>query len=152
MDAPSLEAELTRAVRQSLSRLLRARPDWSLERLVDYIEQAGVYSEQLASLTVAELVDPGRASDYELTAKGEVINVSRLQRAQFAFGEEFERLVAAVLAEAGGPVRAGYLRERVGGPRWKVSKALHRLERQGLVERQGRTSNTSWRHVEDADI
>ena len=96
MDAPSLEAELTRAVRLSLTRLLRARPDWSLERLVDYIEQAGVYSEQLASLTVAELVDPGRASDYELTAKGEVINVCRLLRAQSAFGEEFERLVAAV--------------------------------------------------------
>jgi hypothetical protein len=55
--------------------------------------------------------------------------------------------VFEVLYEARGDVGAGYLRARVGGPRWKLQDSLGRLIAAGKVIKIGSTSATRYRVV-----
>jgi hypothetical protein len=102
----------------------------------------------LESITLGELFS---SSTLELPSDGgPVVDKRRLALAQTARGEEFDSWVLEVIGEAGMRVSAGYLRRRVGGPRWKLQAALGRLVDAGHVERTGVTSSTRYRLVEGA--
>ena len=67
------------------------------------------------------------------------------RRRRRSFGRAFDELVHEVIAEARRPIGAAYLRERVGGPRWKLQHSLRRLSAAGLIRRDGTTSATRYR-------
>lgn len=80
----------------------------------------------------------------------ELIDQARLTRASESTGADFDAEVLEVLREAGHEVAAAYLRERVGGPRWKLQASLGRLVKARLVERRGTTSSTRYRATKAA--
>lgn len=80
----------------------------------------------------------------------ELIDQDRLTRASESTGADFDAEVLEVLCEAGHEVAAAYLRERVGGPRWKLQASLGRLVKARLVERRGTTSSTRYRATKAA--
>lgn len=145
MQPATFDGAMMRGVRLALASVLRAHPHWSLEQLLAHIEAGGMLAEELASVTILELTSA--PTDLLHVSASGVIDISRLRRVQQLEGESFVEIVAEILAEAEGPVQASYLRDRAGGPRWKLTKALRTLHSRGLVERRGFTSNTSWRYV-----
>lgn len=135
-----LKARLDKHV---LVRVLRSHPRWSLLELGTVIEAGGPAADALAELTISDLrSDPARVR--LLVDSGPPIDLDRLDRGERISGEEFDQLVHEVLVEASGAVAAGYLRARVGGPRWKVQASLLRLEKAGKISRTGQTSGTRW--------
>jgi hypothetical protein len=120
--------------RETLVAVLRAHPQWTLAQLA---ELDGTSSgELLQRVRVCDLwnVDP-----------------TRLALAQRLSGTAFDACVLAVIREAGFVVNAGYLRARVGGPRWKLQPALGRLCEAGAIERSGTTGSTRYRLAESQD-
>ena len=67
-----------------------------------------------------------------------------LQIATRATGATFDAMVLAVVRRSKYPVKACYLRDRVGGPRWKLQDSLNRLVDAGELERFGRTAGTRY--------
>jgi hypothetical protein len=138
---PVLEsvAELPRV---AVARTLRAHPEWSLENLFGVIECGGPRADALGGLTIAELLDGSATKD------ASSIDQVRRRRAMRCNGAEFDRLVFEVLCEARHDVASGYLRARLGGPRWKMQSSLGRLVASGEVVRHGSTSATRYRVVQ----
>lgn len=141
----NLETVLHRAEKAAVVRVMHLHPDWTLGDLLGYIERGGTRSAALHGLTISELLSgPGEGALALPCDGGPAIDLVRLEQAKQARGEEFERLLAQVLAEAGRSVSAGYLRARVGGPRWKLQAALGRLVVAGIALRTGVTSATRY--------
>jgi hypothetical protein len=104
--------------RFAVLRVLRGHPEWPIGAVLAYVENGGAKAETLRGLTLAELV--GDADT--LHDRRPLIDVGRLRRAETTHGVQFDRLVLVVLLEAGPrAVAAGYLRARLGGPRWKLT-------------------------------
>lgn len=131
------------AERRALVRVLRAHPEWTLEQLFAQLD--GPRRESLGKLTLAELRDEQLGSVLIPNDGGPPIDPQRLEQAKRSRGLAFIACVRRVLADAHGFVGAAYLRARVGGPRWKLQAALHKLEEMGAVERRGATSATQYR-------
>ncbi|HLT40383.1 MAG TPA: hypothetical protein VK034_29090 [Enhygromyxa sp.] len=142
MPASHLDPLLRDAERRAVARVLRSHPEWTLGDVVAYIDKGGARSAALRSLPLRELL--GSADETECADDGPGIDASVLRRARWATGVEFDELVRDVLATAGRPVGAGYLRARVGGPRWKLQAAVQRLVKAGLADRSGVTSATRY--------
>lgn len=114
---------------------LRQLSDRPLDDVLRYIDDGGAHAQALGELTLREL------------SRGfsECGQRSRWAQAADVHGEAFDALVLEVLREAGTrTVQAAYLREQLGGPRWKLRGSLARLEAQDLVLRTGRTSDTTY--------
>jgi hypothetical protein len=125
-----------------LARTLRGHPEWSLENVLGIIESGGPRADALGGLTIAELLD---GPDEERP----ILDLVRRRRATRCKGDEFDQLVLEVLCEAGDEVAAGYLRDRLGGPRWKLQDSLRRLVPAGKVARSGTTSKTRYQAVRE---
>jgi hypothetical protein len=140
-----LETILNEAERKALVAVLRSRPELTLEKLQDCF--VGRYGDTLRSITVGELIELD--VDLDLPEDGgPPIDRSVLELAKHSNGEIYDDLVFDVIAAAGGhPVSAGYLRARVGGPRWKLQGSLRRLVDAGKIDRRGVTSSTRYRVV-----
>lgn len=108
----------------TLALVVRAHANWTLNQLREEIGPDLLKRVRVADLWNAE--DTLRAMAKDLT------------------GSRFDTCVLRALREAGLPVRASYLRERVGGPRWKLQASLGRLFDAGLVDRKGTTSATRY--------
>jgi hypothetical protein len=128
--------------RLAVARTLRAHPEWSLENLFGVIECGGPRADALGGLTIAELLEGGATTDAP-----SIDHVRRRQAIQQS-GAEFDRLVFEVLCEVRDDVASGYLRARLGGPRWKMQGSLGRLVGAGKVVRSGTTSATRYRAVQ----
>lgn len=137
-----VEALLVEARRRALLIVIRTHPKWTLEQVLTGSKS---HKELIASLTMRELwgYDPRRLA-------GLSISQTRYERASRLLGGAFDKLVLEVLLEADGPVQTGYLRARLGGPRWKVKGSLERLCAKGLVTCEGVTSATYYKlpHVQ----
>jgi hypothetical protein len=131
-------AELPRI---AVARTLRAHPEWSLENLFGVIERGGPRADALGRLTIADLLDFGAIEGRP------IIDHARRSRAMQQSGSKFDQLVLEVVCEALEDVAAGYLRARLGGPRWKLQGSLGRLVAAGKVVRSGTTSATRYRAV-----
>jgi hypothetical protein len=127
--------------RLTIARTLRAHPQWSLANVFGVIERGGPRAAALGRLTIAELLDG--ANEHSLNN-----DRARRGRAMRCNGTEFDQLVLEVLREAPGEVASGYLRARLGGPRWKMQDSLGRLVGTGKVIRNGTTSATRYRAVQ----
>jgi hypothetical protein len=140
-----LETILNEAERKALVAVLRSRPELTLEKLQDCF--VGRYGDTLRSITVGELIELD--VDLDLPEDGgPPIDRSVLELAKHSNGEIYDDLVFDVIGAAGGhPVSAGYLRARVGGPRWKLQGSLRRLVDAGKIDRKGVTSSTRYRVV-----
>ena len=118
--------------RRAVLIVLREHPEWTLADLDAGMEACPALTETLDTVTVkalwAVLEDPP----------------VQLELARRVKGHEFDAIVYKVLLEVGEPVRAAYLRARVGGPRWKLQASLLRLVSRRLVRRGGKTSDTRW--------
>lgn len=127
--------------RLAVVRTLRAHPEWSLESLFGVIERGGPRADVLGGLTIAELLDgdAGESCSH--------IDPVRRRQAMRCNGAAFDQLVFETLCEARDDVASGYLRARLGGPRWKMQKSLHRLVAAGKVVTSGATSATRHRAV-----
>lgn len=147
-----LESILNDAERKALVAVLRARPELTLDKLQDCFD--GRYGATLQSITVRELLEA--QVEIELPEDGgPMIDRSALEQAKRLNGPEYDRYVLRAIYSAGGrPVSAGYLRARVGGPRWKLQGSLRRLVDAGEIERSGVTSSTRYQptgEVQPAD-
>ncbi|MFV8755761.1 hypothetical protein ACNOYE_34855 [Nannocystaceae bacterium ST9] len=98
----------------------------------------------LAQLTMFQpaLLDRVRVGDLVRT------DHTRRTKALALRGSEFDALVLEVIREAKGMVASGYIRDRVGGPRWKLQASLGRLVDAGHLARRGTTSMTRYWLVE----
>lgn len=138
-----LETILNEAERRALVAVIRARPDLTLDKLQDCF--GGRYGDTLRTITVRELLE----SEIDVALPddgGPAIDRSALEQAKRLTGEAFDACVLRAIWSAGGrPVSAGYLRARVGGPRWKLQASLRRLVEAGEIERNGVTSSTRYR-------
>lgn len=142
----NLEPLLREAERRAVLTVLRGHPKWTLGHVFSHLEQNGPRAPLLRDLTLGELLEDPGLDQIELAADGgPPIDRKRLQVAEQCSGADFDQHVHDVLAEAGEAVGAGYLRARVGGPRWKLLGALGRLIQAGFVERSGTTSATRYR-------
>ena len=129
----SNSAALVREVeRRAVLLALREHPEWTLADLDAGMEASPALTKALDSVTVSAL--------WAILDEPPV----RLELARRVDGPEFDAIVHKVLVEAGEPVRAAYLRARVGGPRWKLQASLLRLVSRRLARRRGKTSDTSW--------
>jgi hypothetical protein len=143
----SLEPALREVSRRAAVQVVRAHPEWTLEELRKHINAGSPGGRLLGSVTIHELF--AGAGSIELPKDGgPIVQLERLERAKRAHGAEFDALVLEVLTEASRPVGAGYLRARVGGPRWKLQAAMRRLLAAELVVRTGSTSATLHRCAE----
>lgn len=146
MATTSLEPLLREAEKHVLLTVLRDHPHWTLGQLIEHVGAEHPRAEQLASLTLGELMTDPRAASHGPGEHGDLsIDARRLDRAKAAHGPAFDRLVHEVVARARRPVGAAYLRERLGGPRWKLQHSLRRLVEAGLIHRAGTTSATRYR-------
>jgi hypothetical protein len=126
-------------------RVMHLHPEWTFGDLLGYVGGGGTRSAALRGLTMSELLTGPEEGSLALPCDGgPAVDVVRLEQAKRAHGEEFDRLLAQVLAEAGRAVSAGYLRARVGGPRWKLQAALGRLVVDEIAVRTGVTSATRY--------
>ncbi|MFO7561585.1 MAG: hypothetical protein R6X02_02980 [Enhygromyxa sp.] len=141
-----LEPLLREAERRAVVTVLRDHPEWTLGHVFCHLEQSGPRAPLLRELTFGELLaDPRLDQTVAAANGGPPIDRRRRAEAEQRFGEQFDECVRAVLEEAAGtPVGAAYLRERVGGPRWKLQSSLRRLVAAGLVRRSGTTSATRY--------
>lgn len=147
MTIQHLESLLVEAEKLALVRVIQSHPEWTLADVLTYATDDHPRAAVLLGLTFRELMaDPGA----ELAMPddgGPVVRAGRLAQAKRATGPSFDEYVLAVLAEASGPVKAAYLRARVGGPRWKRQASLQRLLAAGRAKRNGTTSATRYWHV-----
>lgn len=141
---------LAKTERHILLAVLRDHPHWRLSELLRLIEGDGPRAALLRDLRIEELL----STEVTVIVRGPLTtdrDRERLEAAQQSSGELFDEFVREVLHEAStaGPgwVSAGYLRERVGGTRWKLQASLARLIDAGVVERTGRTSSTRYRRL-----
>ncbi len=140
-----LETILNEAERKALVAVLRARPELTLEKLQDCF--GGRYGETLRTITVGELIELEAHLDLPEDG-GPPIDRGVLELAKRSSGQDYDLLVYDAIVAAGDrAVGAGYLRARVGGPRWKLQGSLRRLVDAGQVERNGVTSSTRYRAV-----
>jgi len=138
-----LETILNEAERRAVVSVLRARPELTLEKLQDFFR--GRYGATLRTITVRELLETEVRPDPSEDG-GPPIDRAALEEAKKLSGEAFDQRLLAVIRQAGAhAVSAGYLRARVGGPRWKLQASLRRLVDLGEVERSGVTSSTRYR-------
>lgn len=146
MSTSHLEPLLELAERCAVLTVLRRHPEWTLGHLCSLLEQDGPRALLLRELTLSELLEEPRLDRVTLAADGgPPIDHGRRAAAAKLTGERFDECVRAMLDEAGGvPVGAGYLRARVGGPRWKLQASLRRLVEAGVVGRSGSTSATRY--------
>jgi hypothetical protein len=136
---------MRQAGRQALIKTVQAHPEWTLAELCEHIEARGPAAKLLGSVTFFELAATDDAPIVLPDDGGPPIHQGRLEQARVAMGVEFDGFVRQVLVEAGGPVGAGYLRARLGGPRWKLQDSLGRLVEAGVAERRGgQTSATMY--------
>jgi hypothetical protein len=131
-----------------LAQTLRMHPEWSLEELFGFIDRGRGLAPALGKLRVSDLfVEPDGATlladAMEPRTPDEGVDPRRRMRAEQLEGELFDQLVLEVLREAA-EVKASYLRERLGGPRWKLQGSLGRLVRAGKASRSGTTSATTY--------
>jgi hypothetical protein len=142
----NLETMLNEAERRALVAVLRSRPDLTLDKLQDCF--TGRYGATLRTITIRELLET--ETDIELPDDGgPLIDRGALEQAKRLNGPAFDACVLRAVCSAGGqPVSAGYLRARVGGPRWKLQGSLRRLVDAGDVERDGVTSSTRYRPLQ----
>jgi hypothetical protein len=126
--------------RLAVARTLRAHPEWSLANIFGVIERGGPRSDALGRLTIADLLDGA-------TEPTPSIDLVRRRLATRCTGADFDQLVFEVLSEATGDAASGYLRARLGGPRWKMQDSLGRLVAAGKIIRSGTTSATRYRAV-----
>lgn len=133
-----IDAEIvaTEARRRASLIVIQAHPEWTLAQLFRLDPQL------LDSLCLGELWGAP-----ELAAWLESMPLTRLERALLADGQHFDALVLEVICEVGEPVKPRNLRARLGGPRWKLKGSLERLCAQGLVVREGSTSDTRYEAV-----
>lgn len=146
MSASHLEPLLHDAERRAVALVLCSHPDWTIGDVLAYVGKGGPRAPVLRELTLGdllELVEDSRAVDDDEAE----IDPSLLRRAKLAHGQQFDELLREILATAPGPVGAAWLRARVGGPRWKLLTALHRLINAGVVARSGATCATRYRFV-----
>lgn len=145
MSISHLEPLLHQAERRAVLAVLRAHPEWTLERLSELLERAGPRALVLRTLTLGELRgDPGCVITIP-NDDGPAIDHHLLAAAKASEGRSYDELVLQVIREAAGrAVGAKYLRARVGGPRWKLQSSLRRLVDADLVERSGTTSSTRY--------
>jgi hypothetical protein len=141
MSVSHLEPLLRDAERRAVVRVLRSHPEWTLGDVIAYVDKGGARSAALRSVPLRELLNDGT----DEVEPAPSIDTSALDHARQATGAEFDELVHDVLATAGRPVGAAYLRARVGGPRWKLQASVRRLVDAGLIERSGVTSATRYR-------
>jgi hypothetical protein len=143
MPIAHFEELLAEAERRAIAQAVRAHPEWTLDQL--FTTLSGPRGEVLGSLTVHELRAGASLGPVVIPSDGvPPIDHARLERAQRLRGDEYSSLVREVLAEAPGPVGAGYLRARLGGPRWKLLAALRELKAANVVMRSGATSSTRY--------
>ncbi len=162
MPEPSAEVVAQLACRCAVIQVVRSHPEWSLGQIFDQLARTDARSEALRSVTIGELLAPARerTADRRREPAGvrgaePQIDLVRLRRASKLFGERFDAIVLEVITEAGQPVAAGYMRARVGGPRWKLQASFRRLVEAGKLERSGVTSSVRYwlapiREVSDA--
>jgi hypothetical protein len=146
MAGSHLEPLLKYAERRAVVTVLRRHPEWTLGHVLRELEQNGPRAPVLRDLTLGELFeDPDRDPSALVVDGGPPIERKRLHAAEQLSGADFDECVRTVIAEArGSRVGAGYIRARVGGPRWKLQGSLGRLVAAGLVERSGTTSGTRY--------
>jgi hypothetical protein len=106
----------------------------TVRNVVAYANAGGPRAAMLLDLTLHELITPVMPGD-----GGPAIDTKRLEQAKRVQGSHFDDLVLTVLEEASCPVRAAYLRARVGGPRWKLQRSLRRLFEAKVADRSGRS-------------
>lgn len=123
--------QITAAKLETFLDLLRSHPDLTINQL---------------RLFPHELLSAVRVGD--LPTGAGMRDRFRLARARQASGPDFDAIVLEVVREARHAIGAKYLRERVGGPRWKLQSAMGRLEAAGLVRRTGERSTTLYRALE----
>jgi len=150
MPLSHFEPILHQAERRAIVAVLRAHPEWTLGQLYSQLECDAPRAAVLRKLTFGELLAGPKPEHLERIAPakdgGPAIDRKRLELAKQLGGPEFDRILHAVLIEAGGQaVAASYLRVRAGGPRWKLQASLRRLVDAGAVERSGTTSSTRYR-------
>jgi hypothetical protein len=146
MSTTHLEPLLKLAERRAVLAVLRRHPEWTLGAVFSHLEQNGPRAAVLRELTLGELLeDPGLDQIACEEDDGPPVDRERLAAAKRLSGADFDQCVREVIAEAGTPVGASYLRARVGGPRWKLQASLRRLVAAGAVERSGTTSTTRYR-------
>lgn len=131
---------------------LREHPSWTLGELVDYVVQGGERAQTLRAVRLEELIGREGVVVVGRRAHNKGLVQERLEAAQQATGELFDEFVREVLDEAmsdpdvdQGWIDARFLRDQVGGPRWKLQASLTRLVNAGQVERKGRTTSTRYR-------
>lgn len=110
---------------ETIALVVRVHPHWTLSQLSEAIGLELLERVRLADLWQAD-------------------TTLRRMAAEQLTGREFDACVLRTLREAGTKVRASYLRERLGGPRWKLQASLGRLVDARLVEREGTTSTTRY--------
>jgi hypothetical protein len=149
MSASHLEPLLRSIERRAVARVLRSHPDWTLGDVITYVDNGGRRAAVLRSLLIRELLDArlDEPVDHEPP-----IDHAALEHAKRSAGAAFDELVRDAIAAAGRGVGAGYLRARVGGPRWKLQGSLRRLVDAGGVERVGVTSATRYCVVEEQRV
>lgn len=136
----TIETALSAAERRTIASVIRSHPEWTMDYLARLLASAGDRERIFGSLTVGEILT---AASEHGPAEPPIDSV-RLAAAKRAKGPTFDALVLTAVSEAPGPVGAGYLRPRVGGPRWKLAKALARLTAEGKLSRSGTTSGTRY--------
>jgi uncharacterized membrane protein len=117
----------------TIALIVRVHPHWTLSQLSEAIGPELLERVRLADLWQADITLRRMAAE-QLTDR------------------EFDACVLRTLREAGTKVAAAHLRERVGGPRWKLQASLGRLFDAGLVEREGTTSATRYWFVGLDDV
>jgi hypothetical protein len=141
METPltELDAALAKSEKAGLVRVLRSHPELTLRNVLAYANGGGPRAAVLLDLTLRELTTPVMPDD-----GGPAIDTERLEQAKRAQGSHFDDLVLTVLEVASCPVRAAYLRARVGGPRWKLQRSLRRLFEAKATDRSGRSGATRY--------
>ncbi|EDM78361.1 hypothetical protein PPSIR1_05916 [Plesiocystis pacifica SIR-1] len=153
MSTTLLDPLVAETERHVLVCALRKHPSWTLGELVDYVVQGGERAQTLRAVRLEELI----GGEQEVVVVGRRAHskglvLERLEAARQATGELFDEFVREVLDEAmsdpdvdQGWIDGRFLRNQVGGPRWKLQASLTRLVNAGQVERKGRTNSTRYR-------
>lgn len=114
---------------ETLIDLIRAKPDMTLLQLVK------LGPSVLARVRIGDLRRD--AIEHERAAE-------RRSEATRVRGPAFDQLVLEAVQQGEGPVAASFVRERVGGPRWKLQLSFGRLVEAGKLHRTGSTSSTRY--------
>lgn len=120
------------ARRASLVAALRSRPALTLEQLEQFVH-GGTYADDLAGLTVADLVG---AKLPELPA----LKIQRGESIEDAVMRVFDRRQSMWLSSS-------FFVRHLGIQRWTAQKILAELAERGLLQRRGVTSTTRYRLV-----